>query len=307
MIWRKKMSKTFSESEKHILSMLSVGKKLILDKTQYIVIKSGKPTCSSGEPKTDIYIKAKNLSCSAKDIELKISYKQDNADFLENKMTAERAEQILGTDWKNIIIKSTEKLREEFEKRPLIYKEGYRRTEKGCFTLGWKFELLRIKSGELSEKLDLTRAQVRDVYSGSNISEDKKNSFIDNERVNNSGIANYILRGDIDNFNNTQDIIDNMISIDEYIKEYPDIFFACKALNYRSFKDKWDGDRPLAVYIKWDLKNDKLYSKIKYDNPLLMRGNEVVSGLKRILEQLKIKNTKDINSNNCYNSEIIYQ
>jgi len=98
-----------------------------------------------------------------------------------------------------------------------------------------------------------------------------------------------------------------MISIDNYIKEYPDIFFACKALNYRSFKDKWDGDRPLAVYIKWDLKNDKLYSKIKYDNPLLMRGNEVVSVLKRVFEQLKIKNTKDINSNNCYNSEIIYQ
>ena len=168
------MSKTFSESEKHVLNMLCVGKKFILDKTQYIVIKSGKPTCSSGEPKTDIYIRAKNLSCSAKDIELKISYKQDNADFLENKMTAERAEQILGSDWKNIIIKSTEKLRVEFEKRPLIYKEGYKHTEKGCFTLGWKFELLRKKSGELSEKLDLTRAQVRDVYSGSNISEDKK-------------------------------------------------------------------------------------------------------------------------------------
>lgn len=48
-----------------------------------------------------------------------------------------------------------------------------------------------------------------------------------------------------------------MIPIDEYIKAHSDIYFACKALNYRTFKQKYDGDRPLSVQVDWEVKEGK--------------------------------------------------
>lgn len=48
-----------------------------------------------------------------------------------------------------------------------------------------------------------------------------------------------------------------MIPIDEYIKAHSDIYFACKTLNYRTFKQKYDGDRPLSVQVDWEVKEGK--------------------------------------------------
>ncbi|HRX15922.1 MAG TPA: hypothetical protein P5123_06385 [Spirochaetota bacterium] len=300
------MSKIFGDSEKYILKNLNIGNIFIYGNEKYIIRKSGKPTCSSGEPKTDIYIQASNLSNSKIDIEIKISYKQNNADFLENKMTAKRAKQILGPDWKKIIIKSTKKLQKEFKKRPLIYKDKHKKTARGCFTLGWKFELLLVKSGNLSYELELSQEQVHDIYSGKNLSADKKDSLVNGEQILNSGIANFILKGDVSSYKNTQDIIDNIIIIDKYIQENPNIYYACKALNYRSFKDKWDGPRPLAVYVNWTRKRNKLHSEIIFKSPLSVNGNLVANQLKNVLMEMNIKNTNDITNNNCYFPEIIY-
>ena len=75
-------------------------------------------------------------------MKLKFSYKKENADFIENKMSAERAEQLFGEDWIDIIEHSTTAIQDKFYERMLIYKNGFRRTEKGSITLGWKFELL---------------------------------------------------------------------------------------------------------------------------------------------------------------------
>lgn len=290
----------FSSAERKILELMTIGTEFIFKNTQYKVVLSGKPVCSKGEPKTDIYILAES---TFDEVEIKISYKKENADFIENKMSAERAEQLFGEDWIDIIEQSTTMIREKFEERILVYQNGFKRTEKGAITLGWKFELLNKESGELSGKMLLTKEQVIDVYSGNNLSEDKRHAMVSGMRIENSGVANYILMDE--NINLAQDIIDKMIPIEQYVEEYPDVYFACKALNYRSFVKKWDGNRPLSVQVDWGIKNNKLFPDLIYNQPLIVKGNEVADRLIHYMNLLNIETTDDINENNIGTDRII--
>ncbi len=287
------MAKTFGLDERRIKAIISVGTTFIFRGSKYTVLKSGKPTCHKGEPKTDIYVLAgtDNGAC-----EFKISYKKDNADFIENKMNAERAELLLGSDWKNIITNSTSKIKNAFLYKPLIYKVKKGRTDKGAFTLGWKFELLNKSNGEFSAKINLTKSQVIDVYAGTNLPEEKRNALVNGEVIENSGIANYVLFGN--DFSDINDVFDNLLTVEEYIEKYPDVFFACKALNYRSARKKWDGDRPLSVFVEWTVKNGKLTSKLRFDQPLITKGNTVAHKLIDALNELKIQTDEDINLDN---------
>lgn len=290
----------FGDAERRILAFMTEGTEFVFQDKKYRVIFSGKPTCHKGEPKTDIYILAESEHDKT---EIKISYKKENADFIENKMSAERAEQLFGTDWEGIIEQSTTAIRDRFEERMLIYKNKYKRTEKGAITLGWKFELLNKNSGDLSGKMLLTEEQVIDVYAGSNLSEDKRNAMVCGQVIENSGIANYILMDE--NVHSAQDVIDKMIPIKEYVKLHPDIYFACKALNYRTFAEKWDGDRPLSVQVFWDAEENKLVPKLVYDKPLTIKGNEVAGRLLQYMKLLNIKTTDDIDDDNAGTDRII--
>lgn len=290
----------FGEAERRILSFMKVGAEFVFQKKNYKIILSGKPTCYKGEPKTDIYI----LAQSKKDKrEIKISYKKKNADFIENKMSAERANQLLGDKWADIIEQSTTSISEKFEERMLIYKNKFKHTEKGAITLGWKFELLNKIGGDLSGKMFLTKEQIIDVYAGSNLAENKKNAMVEGKVIENSGVANYILIDE--DIHSTQDVIDKMIDIEQYVMMYPDIYFACKALNYRTFTEKWDGDRPLSVQVDWSVEENKLVPKLIYDKPLIIKGNEVASKLIQYMKMLHIKTTDDINEDNIGTDKII--
>lgn len=281
----------FGAAERRILSYFEVGTKITLKGKELTVKEAGKPTCPQGEPKTDIYV------LTTDGTEIKISYKKENADFLENKTNAVRAEQLFGSDWRGIIEHSTEGISDQFKKRMLIYKEKLQRTEKGAITLGWKFELLNKAGGDLSGKMDLTYQQVYDVYAGTNLSDDKRNANVNGRIIENSGIADYILV--TDDVSSAQDIIDQMYTIDEYIQNHPDIYFACKALNYRTFAQKYDGNRPLAVQVDWSVNDGKLSSELVFDKPLEMNGDEMARRLLRCLELLKIKTTDDIDGDNA--------
>lgn len=291
---------SFGESERRILSLMSAGAEFTYKGNDYVIVKSDKPTCPKGEPKTDIYILAKS---DADELEIKISYKKENADFLENKMSAERAEQLFGSEWKQIIEKSTTAISDKFAERMLIYRNAYKKTEKGSITLGWKFELLNKQGGELSGKMLLSEDQTIDVYAGNNLSEDKRDAVVCGEIIKDSGIANYILMDD--DVKTVQEVIDKMIPIDDYVEIHPDIYFACKALNYRSFKEKWDGNRPLSVQVDWDAKDGRLVPTIVYDEPLTVKGNEMANRLLKYMKMLHIKNTDDINENNAGTDKIV--
>ena len=289
------MAKEFGIDEHRILSLFKINATFTFNNKEYTILNSGKPVCANGEPKTDIYVLAESNN---EKTEIKISYKKKNADFLENKISAERAKQLFGPNWSNIINQSTTQLKNEFLSRPLIYHESASHTEAGSITLGWKFELLNIKSGQLSDIMQLTNAQVLDVYAGTNLDVDKKNASVNNQIIKNSGIANYIL------FENSpietlQDAIDNLISIKDYVKENPNIYFACKALNYRTFNLKYDGNRPLSVSVNWFINNDnKLDCKILFNSPLEYGGDVTASKLAFALSQLGITNTSELNSRN---------
>lgn len=110
---------SFGDAERHIASLLSRENSFVLQQRKYMIIKSGKPTCYRGEPKTDIYVLA--TADNIEFIELKISFKKENADFIENKINSERAEALLGENWKQIIVNATSSLSNAFYNKKLIY------------------------------------------------------------------------------------------------------------------------------------------------------------------------------------------
>jgi hypothetical protein len=292
------MVKTFSKNELQIAKTLCKGTIFNFNGEQLTVQKVAKPQVASGECKTDIYLEALNRHGDTR--EFKISYKQENAEFIENKMKDSRAEGILGPNWKSIIESGTKNLKSKFESRAVIIKKGPRN---GSITLGWKYELLDVKGGELSSKLNLSKEQIIDVYSGENLPEEKRNAVVDGIKIENSGVANYMLR--TDKLNNPQDIINNLQPIEEYVEMHPDVYFACKALNYRTFDKKYDGDRPLAVQIDWENENGFLVPRYNYSDPLTRKGKEICQKLLTTLVSLGITDTNGINSTNFLNQELV--
>ena len=85
--------------EHEIVRRMPVGTRFSYGNRDYTVTDSGKPSSVSGEPKTDVYIAAR--SDDGHDLELKISCKKDNADFLENKVSADRARQLFGDGYED--------------------------------------------------------------------------------------------------------------------------------------------------------------------------------------------------------------
>jgi hypothetical protein len=299
----------FSKFERKIIKLFRNNPDFDFETKQYHVLEIGKPISDKGEPKTDIFALA--IDDGGVKREFKISLKQFNADFLENKVTKERAQEILGVNWKKIISLSLKKIRGRFTDRPLIYKSSYGKTEKGSITLGWKFELLNKSGGRLSGRLALNRNQIVEVLKGNNLSSSKKNALVNGKSFKNSGVADYILTSEMDQINSVDDILLNLVKIDDFIAETkPNIFFACKALNYRSLyqpKPKWDGDRPLAVFINWHIFRRKLRYNIDFDHCLEKRGNEIAANLRKALSEIEVRNTDELDPSMVYDSKIIYQ
>lgn len=296
------MTATFGDAEKHICNLFSVGSQFNYKGITYTVQFVGKPTCSRGEPKTDVYV---NAASDQGNQEFKISFKKENADFLENKITADRAAQLFGPNWDKVIENATLALQSEFESRPLIYKEAYRRTEAGAITLGWKFEFVNVNSGQLSGDMLLSRSQVVDIYAGTNLTGDKRDASIGGRTIPNSGIANFIL---FEKYipKNIQEAASLLMTIDEYVGSNPNVYFSCKALNYRTFRKKYDGDRPLAVYVDWSVADGKLVSKLVYDTPLMQGGDYAYGKLADALRQLGVNSTKDLGNHNVADIHTIW-
>ena len=292
---------TFGEAERRIASLLRKGNTFNYQGDNFTIVNSGKPTCMKGEPKTDIYVEAESEYGDI--IEIKITYKKENADFIENKTNAVRAKALFGDDWENIIMQATESIRDVFENKKLIYKSAAARTERGAITLGWKYELLNKTGGGLSGLVKLTREQIIDVYAGTHISKDKRDARVNGEIIENCGIANCILMND--GVATTQEIIDNLYTIDDYVDMYPTVYFACKALNYRTFRNKYDGNRPLSVYVDWYVENGQLCHNLVFDSPLSVGGDEVADNLVAALNELGIDTTDDITADIVSDPSII--
>ena len=277
---------TFGKTEHDVTMLFPVGTEFDYCHHHYRVIISGKPKPSRGECKTDTYLKVVDECDLIR--EFKISVKQSNAEFLENKMSLERAKEIFGNDAQDIIRSSIYAIRNNFENDYLVYIAGAKRTEPKCIKLGWKFELLRYDGGKRAGKIVLSRDQKLNVYAGTELSEDKRNCWVGDNIIKDSGVANMYVEVEPDAVAlNT--VLASMVPIEDLIDDQnSDLCFACKALNYRAVPDKWDGDRPLAVYVDWKLVGNVMSGMVVMDHPLEHRGNEIGQNVQRILKQLGI-------------------
>lgn len=276
----------FIQTEQHIISLFEHCHQFNFDGQQYTVENVGKPRPSEGECKTDVYVAAVDKQGCI--IEIKISIKQTNADFVENKITLQRAIEIFGEDAKNVIRRATESIADKFVDDYLVCIDSYRRTSPGSFKLGWKFELLNKLSGEKSGVLDLTDRQKIGVFSGENLSIEKRNCKVNGITIVDSGVANFVLETDGSGIT-LQQCLKQIVPVNKYALSQ-NIYFACKALNYRFYADKWDGDRPLAVYVKWFVENGKIFGSIIQDQPFVKRGNCIGNSLKRCIAELGLSN-----------------
>lgn len=286
------------------LQAINTGETLNFCGESYKVMCVDKPSSSSGEPKTDLYIKL--LDSHGGEKEIKISVKMKNADFLENKMTESSALRIFGDDWKRIIYECTSSIRDKFEESKLIFLAKRGKTEAGSITLGWRFEILNKPGGRLSEKIDV---DVGEVYKGLLLNDDKKNALVNGIRVHNSGVAEYIYVVESENsFNGAQEVLDGIELIDEYIKRYPNIYFACKASNLRTLHNifKVEGNRSLSVYVDWRVTNNKLDCQLMYDDPLGKKSHDIRSNLINAFSQLGLKNVMESTNENIVNSSICF-
>lgn len=183
----------FSQTEQAIKDLFVKGVKFKFDGIEYTVENDAvKPTITNkgGECKTDVYFVATH---SNERKEFKISVKQDNANFLENKINYARAKELFGASTDEILSTSIQSILPNFEEQNLVYLSAGERTQEKVIKLGWKFELLNVGTGKLAGEINLTQDQVLDVYSGSNLPQDKKDALINGTKVPNSGVANYMM------------------------------------------------------------------------------------------------------------------
>lgn len=300
------MSKNFSKSENIVLKLFKEGETFTYNKVNYKILSAGKPTSIKGAPKTDIYVRTERPDKTIK--EFKVSFKQTNAHFIENKIMPDRAREILGENYKDQLIKILEPLKSTFEKKRLIFHDKFGNTDAGSITLGWRFEISKKESGELCVDAELSKDQILNAYCGTTLSKSKRNSNINDSIVENSGVANYIVVIDVDENTVLSDIISNMHYIENFIhtKGNEKLYFVFKALNYRSLTDQWEGNRCLAVYIDWFIENSKLNYNIVLDNPLGVFGHNAAYQLKNCLSDLNIENAHQLNNSNLFNTNIIY-
>ncbi|MHA1380563.1 MAG: hypothetical protein ACTSRG_19525 [Candidatus Helarchaeota archaeon] len=264
------MVREYKELEKHICKLFSPKKIFEFKNSKYEVILSGIPTTpfGIGECKTDCYIKARNIS-NYEPLELKISIKMEKdkeSHFLENKLKFERAKQIFGENI-TVIREYILKLKNEFEKKvPKII--DHKKIQKiKEIPLGWRVDIYNKTERKLKVDIPITNEQLNEIYKGSKLENEKLHAKIDNKTVNNSGIAEYLIFGDKKSLNTPEDVIKQMIKIDDYTKNIKTVSLAFNAVNLRLSKNKsnnsdigkWDQNRPLAVYIKWELTKKKTY------------------------------------------------
>jgi hypothetical protein len=275
-------------AEIQIRNALKKIKTFKLNSSEYEIIQLSKPTVSGGggETKTDIYIKAKNKS-NNKEEEIKISYKKPSFSFVENKIKSNRAKAIYGNNWSKIIQEQINEIRDNFLAKPLVYFEKNGRIEKGSITLGWRYEMEHSGSRSLGSKIkqDIT-AQ---VWENKGAQAQYKDGIVDGEKIPLSGMPNFCLTIDPENINTPDDIFGNLVSMKELILTHGDITTAFLAQNYRSHKQKQEGNRRhLGVWIKWKILNGKLACEYVFDKPLEMESLPRLENLDECLKEIGI-------------------
>lgn len=289
------MVKDFSESEKKLREIISNSKSFTFEGEAFVPELVTKPTIEGGggETKTDVYIKARKISDNSIS-EIKISYKQKNFSFLENKIKKERAEAIYGKNWLRVVSQQIEQIKERFAQQPLVYFEKSGNTRKGSIKLGWRYEMESF--GKRTLGVPIKQNIAKQVLQNKNAIKKYADGIVNDNIIPGSGMPDYFLTENISQIKNTDDIFQNLISAKDMINKSK-ITAAFLAQNYDPFMDKQHGGnrRHLAVYVDWTAKNNKLSANLVFDKPLLIDSNQQYDKLLIALEKLGISVGKRFN------------
>ena len=282
-------------AEIRVRNALKKIKTFELNSSKYKIIQLSKPTVSGGggETKTDIYIKAKNRS-NGNEEEIKISYKRQSFSFVENKIKLHRAEAIYGKEWSEIICEQINEIRDNFLAKPLIYFESTGHTERGSFTLGWRYEMEY--NGKRKLQVKVKQDIAAQVWKNKGAQAQYRDGIVDGEKIPFSGMPNFCLTIEPGDVKTADDIFRNLVSIDELIQTHGNITAAFLAQNYRSHKQKQEGNkRHLGVWINWKIVNGKLDCEYVFDKPLEMESRPRLENLKDCLKELGIDLERNFN------------
>jgi len=268
------IKKDFVKDEEHIRMLFKPGETFTYQGEELTSAGAYKPSIQSGggEPKTDIYIEAVNNKGAI--VEIKISYKKNNAEFLENKMSPQRAESVFGETYKQQIQQIAEQLN--------ISEREFHNEQNQSYVLGYRLDIMSTPAKGYAPTT-LTEEQTVDLYAGTSLPESKRNAIVNGKQVENSGVPNYIIIGD--RLETAQDVINKMTPIGQYVKTNPEVHVAFKAVNYFAAKDKWDGNRPLAIHVNWNKNpNGEIIGTVADKTAYETTCNPVAENLRNLLK-----------------------
>ena len=265
-----------SDVEKYIESRFKVGSQVFIDDKDYTVTETAKPSSGDGgEGKTDVYVALKDDKDNLK--ELKISIKKYNAGHWENKISTDRFNSIF-KDHPEEAVKVLDNISQVIkEKRTAFDDIG---SKKKSVTLGFRLDAVQ-KPRVLSTDIKIHPDIQKEILSGANLSDGKRDSYVNGKKVEGSGVANYLLKLEPDDsFEEGDDVIDKFIPIDDYVDsgECP-MYFSAAAVNdswsNSSGKYKYE-NRPLLAY--YDLNVDdqgELQEELIVDHSLTTKSKDV--------------------------------
>lgn len=282
----------YAKVEESVIEVFKPGTQVVHDNRVLTVIGAGKPRPSQGrqgESKTDVFIATVGEDGSP--VNFKISVKKSNAQFLENKMSAERFDAIVGDDQvaRQAIIEAA---RQRFGNKTLSAQHKEVKSPNGetdvetTYLLGYRADLMNTGSSTYIP-WNPSKEQLLEIYAGTKQQEPKRNAVVNglngNKPIPDSGVASHILVGD--RFDSAQQVIDTMIPLDQYVEDHPQVWFALKGVNYRVKRDKWDADRPLIFSVNWEKGESGLSGKVDVENLFATRANAVGERVRAMLRE----------------------
>jgi hypothetical protein len=326
----------YKEAEKKAKALFKPGAKFEYLDNHYKVIKSGKPVSQEGtEVKTDLYISCEDNFNKNK--EFKLSIKLDNAAHAVNKIKKDTFNSIFPKNAQKIrdqILKNTAK---KLSNLKLIFFENFEEPEdSGKCKIGYKISLgwlpeIEYKDSDkgrgLSISLNAPQEFKNTILSGEYLEDDHKNAKVNGKTIDNSGVANLILKLPDDKKKFINEDINffskNIMSIEDYSKD-KNFFLILKLVsffsrkyksNHRSenqFNNQWETRYPI-IYIDWKLKNNKLAYEFVF-NADDQDTNTLGEHLRKLLQKLTIHyknfdedNTKDYFKDQIYDKNIIQE
>lgn len=227
--------------ERKIREIINKEKIFTWNGEQYKVVFCDKPTATSGEPKTDTFVRAKNLVTSQL-VDIKISTKKENFGYVQNHPMKKKLFEFYGPECKKIMVGFHQKLSKNLSTTPIIFFKDkinkLSKIERGSITLGWRNEYLEESAKKETKEprplgIKLPQDVANKVWYGEGSPAEYLNATVCGKQIDNSGMPDWILVKNSKDIHTCDDIFSNLENIREYAKNHSNIDYTCQAHNYK--------------------------------------------------------------------------